>query len=257
MNGIEKLTDGERAYSQAPPGVWNKALRIIDQLTAALEDMTKTASAGCARCLEREGDAHAKAEVARLTAALEAAERKADDLQIEAGEARKHYRATEQNVVWVREQRIAAESRAEALQARVAELEAEKAQWQKAAEFNLAKWSEGNVAFEAAESELATAKARVAELEQHEHKLCWLLVQWLEHADANEWNAPPYKESARIIDRAAAGPYVPNAAESELADLRGRVERAEALLVHVRPGAVPAHLRPELRAFAEEALRGR
>ena len=89
MSSIEKLTDEDRdELFEANYRVCSKALRIIDQLTATLE----------------------------------AAERKADDLQIEAGEARKHYRAAEQNVVWVREQRIAAESRAEALQARVAEL---------------------------------------------------------------------------------------------------------------------------------------
>lgn len=73
---IETLTEGERMYSQAPPGVWNKALRIIDahaaeraalteqvaQLTAALENIAL-------------GTVHpAEREVARLTAALAAAE---------------------------------------------------------------------------------------------------------------------------------------------------------------------------------------
>ena len=202
---IEKLTDEERGqlevfreWRHVPAA---KALRIIDQLTAALE----------------------------------AAERKADDLQIEAGEARKHYRAAEQNVVWVREQRIAAEARAEALQARVAELECslgvERATSTRlrelAEELRKQALSEAGHAIRAedlanaAESELATAKARVAELEAAKDALAELLGQ----------------AAAKLTK-----------ADSELADLRGRVERAEdELAKSIHPAA----------RRALEALRGR
>ena len=99
---IEQLTDGERAYIQAPPGVWNKALRIIDAqaealkapMTWALQQVAEEMQRHAAdRARERDGNAaawtvqwnRARAAEARVRE-LEALARKGDQA-IQAAEA--------------------------------------------------------------------------------------------------------------------------------------------------------------------------
>ena len=233
---IEKLTEEQRLAVQTHVSSGPKALRIIDQLTAALEvaehevDEGKTFAAetgleigGLRRELKlvsalrdsfaagmASAESRAEAlqvEVTRLTAALEAADARAESLQdarAKDSDARRRWES-------------AVEARAEALQARVAELEARHDKVSR----GLHDCVKERVA---AEAELTTAKARVAELETENREL----------------SRRPTLECARQT-------------ESELADLRGRVERALVEWERVkRHYQVPMHL-----CVALELLRGR
>ena len=126
---------------------------------------------------------------------------------------------------------LAAESRAEALQARVAELEADRIT-ELDARVRFAERAD------AAEAELATAKARVAELERE-----------VESSDAGRDSAFDLIEQKN--NELDAAHEALETAESELADLRGRVERA---LQHLQICGVKM---PGNVWQAMEALRGR
>lgn len=168
METIEKLTDKERAYIQGfrvPEAT--KALRIIDQLTAALDEAKKPATSELGEAIV--AAVYATSEPASLLSRV--------------------YKAITDTLEREPSGFPVARSRAEALQARVAELEDENSQMYSAG------LNQGE-RLDAAESELATAKARVAELEER-----------TQEAERSE------RERFKLW----------LAADAELADLRGRV----------------------------------
>ena len=151
MKTIEKLTDEERAWLHSHgPGTVAKTLRIIDQLTAALEaerakrEQSATDWKALVEAAESRADA-LQAEVARLTAALEAARNQRNDAQA----------LLERNIV-------ASRARAEALQARVAELEAENAEQDEDIKRHMRTIHSRDRTVAAAESELADLRGRAA-----------------------------------------------------------------------------------------------
>lgn len=177
---IEKLTDEERAWLEESadaqglgPVACAKALRIIDQLTAALEAAeltekylrqrleTDILNARADRNLAESRAEALQAEVTRLTAALEAAEARADEercerVQLEESDNYQAEGLREGNTFLSRELGRA-NARAEALQARVAELE-DAVGWERALKDALLPYQERAVA---AESELADLRGRV------------------------------------------------------------------------------------------------
>ena len=195
MTKIEKLPGEVRAALKSgghiSPEEGRDALRIIDQLTAALE--------------AAERDAQRQKDLGTYEASLKE-----------------------------RRLRTAAESRAEALQARVAELEA-------ACADHVAAWSQQAERRGKAEAELATAKARVAELEEtvranqraadREYKRriaaeSELANVRLELAQLNAELARMQRARNDATARAEAFKHERSQTESELAQTRGRVERA-------------------------------